>query len=122
VKEQEGMAKHRVLHGAEGIQVRFFCDLSGAAVCTIPMTGQGSREEEIRRIWQISGKNRFNYCKRCGKWVSDSMFNPDVCCCVDCIPWEEEPNYCLRCGERIEEGDRYCRHCGERLRYGEVWI
>jgi len=77
-------------------------------------------EEEVLLAWE-EGKNYFNHCHKCGRWVSDVMYNPDVCECVDCVPWEENPRYCSQCGVKIPMNTTFCSECGTRLRYREVW-
>ena len=114
-------ATYKMIPDTEGNRFRFYCDISGAAVCTTGPVRAGNAEEERMIAWELDGKKHFHLCLKCGRWVSDSMYNADVCECVDCTPWEEVPNYCPHCGEKVPAPDIYCRKCGGRLRYGEVW-
>ena len=65
-----------------------------------------------------SSKNTI--CKKCGKFVSDVMYNADVLNCVECSPWENSPHYCLNCGIEVSLADKFCSKCGTKLLYGEV--
>ena len=59
----------------------------------------------------------FNHCKKCGKWVSDVMYNADVHECVECAPWQESPNFCPQCGKQLSAPERFCPRCGAKLLY-----
>lgn len=113
-------AKYRVIADSGGSRYRFFCDVSGMALCTTNPIRGDTQEEELKTAWESEGKQHFNLCSKCGKWVSDPMFNADMLQCVDCAPWQDTPNYCTHCGKRIPPSARYCNACGVRLRYGEV--
>jgi len=113
-------AKYRVIAASGGSRYRLFCDVSGMALCTTALIRGDTQEEELKIAWETEGKQHFNRCGKCGKWVSDPMYNADMLRCVDCAPWQEKPNYCSHCGNRIEPTAQYCDVCGTRLRYGEV--
>ena len=113
-------AKYRVIADSEGSRYRFFCDVSGMALCTTAPIRGDTQEEELKTAWETEGRQHFNRCSKCGKWVSDPMYNADMLQCVDCAPWQEKPNYCSHCGKPISPSARYCNACGMRLRYGEV--
>ncbi len=113
-------AKYRVIADSGGSRYRFFCDVSGMALCTTKPIRGNTQEEELKTAWETEGRQHFNRCGKCGKWVSDPMYNADMLRCVDCAPWQEKPNYCSHCGIAISPSDRYCNACGTRLRYGEV--
>ena len=114
-------AAYRVISDAGGERYyHFFCDLSGALGCIIGPIRADTEEEELALAWE-KGCHQFNRCQKCGRWVCDAMYNADVLECVDCAPWEEAPNYCVKCGAKVSPLDVYCRECGTRLRYGEVW-
>lgn len=74
-------------------------------------------EQELAQAWEGEGKSMFNHCKKCGKWVSDVMFNPEVLECVECAPFECEPQYCKSCGAKIISLDASCPSCGHPLIY-----
>lgn len=119
-KNDHATARYRIIADSGGSRYRFFCDASGMALCTTgPIRGE-TQEEELRLAWEFEGKAYFNRCARCGRWVGDPMFNADMLQCVDCAPWQEKPDYCIRCGKKTTAADRFCNACGARLRYGEV--
>ncbi len=67
---------------------------------------------------QAEGRQRFNRCRRCRRWVSDAAYNATTLACVECSPWEEDyPLYCSQCGETASEGEIFCRACRCRLQY-----
>lgn len=111
------IAKHTRLDGG---RYRFFCEASGAAVHTTGPIQGNTAEEELRFAWDQEGRQHFNRCQKCGKWVSDVMYNADTGQCVLCSPWEEPPDYCSGCGAAVPPADNYCRICGKKLQYGEV--
>ena len=94
-----------------------FRDLSGALGCTTKPVRADTPEEELMLAWESEGRQQFNMCHRCGKWVSDAMYNSDVPECVECTPWEEEPEYCPRCGQKLSKPGKLCSRCGAPLRY-----
>lgn len=88
----------------------FYCDLSGALVCTV-------KADDPRSAWESGGREHFSFCRRCGRWICDTMYNPDTLQCVDCSPWEEQPAFCPQCGAKVHEGEIFCGRCHVRLRY-----
>ena len=116
-----GLPPYQIAREGNSTIFRFFCELSGAAVFTSEPLNTDTPEETLLLIWKEKGEGLFNRCKKCGKWVCDLMYNPDVFQCVRCAPWENEPNYCVTCGAKLPTKDAYCRRCGQRLRYKEVW-
>lgn len=113
-------ASYRVIADAGGNRYRFFCDVSGAAVCITRPIRADTPEEALMLAWETEGRKQFNQCHKCGKWVSDVMYNADVLQCVDCAPWENKPRFCQKCGSKVSASDTFCRKCGARLQYGEV--
>lgn len=120
-KSFKSTARYITIPSLEGNRFRFFCDISGANVCTTKPIRAGTMEEELKIAWETEGKQKFNFCEKCRRYVSDAMYNADVFQCVDCAPWENPPNFCTHCGEKISIRENYCRKCGNRLLYGEVW-
>ena len=110
-------AHYKVAAAADGNRYQFFCDLSGAIGCTTKPFKADSPEEELLLAWESEGRYEFNQCHRCGKWVSDVMYNADVLECVECAPWEEQPEYCPQCGQKISHPDKHCPRCGAQMRY-----
>jgi len=115
------MAKYSIIPDKAGNRYRFFCEVSDAAVFTTEPLTAATPEQERNLAWEQEGKAHFNQCPRCGRFVCDTMYNADVCECVECAPWEEPPKFCRNCGGAIVEGSVFCPKCGIRARYGEVW-
>ena len=110
-------ASYRAVAGVDGNRYHFYCDLSGALVCTTQVYHADTPEDELQLAWESQGKAELNYCRKCGKWVSDVMYNADVHECVECAPWQELPNYCPQCGKKLPEPERFCPSCGAKLLY-----
>lgn len=100
-----------------GHRFMFYCQISGAYVCTTKGTYPGKTEEALLLAWQAEGYKYFNQCGRCGKWVIDAVFNAEVLECVECAPYEAEPKFCKTCGAKIESPVKHCQHCGNKLLY-----
>lgn len=113
-------ARYIRICGPDGARYRFFCEASGAAVCTTEPVSAESPHREPLLAWERQGRRHFNRCSKCRRWVCDVMYNPDTGQCVLCSPWEEAPVFCCGCGAPAVAGERYCRRCGQRFRYGEV--
>ena len=111
------IANYRVLSVDNGRRYQFFCDLSGALVCTTQPVLMDTPEQELAQAWEGEGKSMFNRCRKCGKWVSDVMFNPEVLECVECAPFECEPQYCKSCGVKLRSSERFCPVCKKPLLY-----
>ena len=120
VMKKQDTARYRIIADSGGNSYRFFCDLSGMAVCTTTPIYGSTQDEELQTAWETEGKQHFNRCVKCGKWISDPMYNADTLQCVECSPWEEKPNFCKHCGIRILTSAQYCPSCGTKLRYSEV--
>ena len=111
-------AKYRVRNENGSYVFTFLCASSGAAVCTAKPVQAASEGEALVLAWEDEGRSHFNKCGKCGAWVSDMMFNADTLKCVDCSPWEEKPQFCSKCGTKVEADEVFCRKCGRRLQYG----
>lgn len=111
-------ARYKKIVGIDGNRYQFFCDLSGALVCTSEPVLLDTPEEELKFAWESEGKKYFNQCQKCGRWISDMVYNVETLECVECSPWEEEASYCPHCGEKVREGELFCPKCKNRLRYG----
>lgn len=110
-------ANYKILTDADGYQVSFYCAISNAWIHTSGRIRADTPEQALELAWKNEGKKHFNQCHKCGRWVSDVMYNADVLECVDCAPWEDTPNYCPQCGKRLTSPGVTCPHCGSRLRY-----
>ena len=120
-KDQTSISSHEILSEKKGVRFKFLCDLSGMHVCTSKKYDAETEKEilgSLESAWNNEGKQMFNFCHKCGKWVSDIMFNADVLRCVRCAPWEDTPDYCPLCGEKVMNDNVFCEKCGERLLYG----
>ena len=118
MKEYGHSARYQVIPEAGGSRYRFFCELSGIAVCTTRPIRAETPAKALQLAWEGEGKLCFNRCGKCGRWVSDVMFNVDTLECVECSPWEEPPNFCPHCGAAAKSG-RFCPRCGGKLQYEE---
>lgn len=108
-------ATYQVINDSGGNRYRFFCDMSGALGCTTGVYAAETPEKERMRAWEKEGKEHFNRCERCGRWVIDAMYNVDAFQCVDCAPWTEKLRFCPHCGVRTVDNAEYCFSCGKRL-------
>lgn len=111
-------AGYKVTKTSAGNKYSFYCELSGALVCTTPPYSEKQPEYELQRAWLEIGKPNFNLCHKCGKWVCDVMYNADVLMCVDCAPWEDSPEFCPHCGQKTDNKSLYCNRCGKKMMYG----
>lgn len=116
-KEMRKTAGFTITACEAGHRYSFYCDASGALACTTKAYRAASPEQELQLAWETEGRQHFNQCHRCGRWVVDVAFNPDVLECVSCAPFEEEPRYCKFCGTRIRSPGRTCPVCGKLLYY-----
>ena len=110
-------ASYKLIADAGGNRYQFFCDLSGALACTTEPIRADTSEEALMIAWKREGRQHFNQCHKCGRWVSDVMYNADVMECVDCAPWENVPKFCPQCGKGLSSPERFCSKCGAKLLY-----
>lgn len=115
---QKKTANYEIVSTPHGNAYRFFCDLSGALCIETASYKNKEPEKELMLAWEHEGKDKFNMCHKCGNWVSDVMYNPDVLNCVRCSPIEDIPEYCPKCGTKTEDSETFCHKCGVRLMYG----
>ncbi|MBQ2954915.1 MAG: hypothetical protein IJE08_00485 [Clostridia bacterium] len=106
-------ARYRKISGYHGFRYQFFCDLSGALMCTTDF----QKEDDPLQAWATKGRKLFSRCQKCGRWVSDPMYNAETLECVRCSPWEEQPAFCPQCGESVLEDRAFCHRCHARLKY-----
>ena len=101
------VATYKAIKDADGNRYKFYCELSGAVVCTTQVYKADTTEEEVRLAWEHEGKQHFNVCHKCGKLVADVMYNPEAHECVECAPCEDEPKYCKNCGSKMDNHGRF---------------
>ena len=117
--EHKQTANYKIITDVKGNRkYQFFCDISGALLCTAVPKKKTSVELELDEVWKNDGHGYFNHCRKCGKFVCDIMFNADVLECVFCAPWEEQPKFCPHCGTKVQDSGNKCCSCGASLRYG----
>ena len=114
---EKTIATYKILSHADGNIYKFYCDLSGALVCTTKPYKADTPKDELQLAWEQEAKQHFNFCHKCGKQVSNVMFNVDVLECVECAPFETEAKFCKNCGAKIEDPTRLCPACGKPLVY-----
>lgn len=113
-------APYRIIMEHGGKRYAFFCEISGIAVYTKELYGDNTSEgstADLEEAWTAEGRQHFNYCGKCNRWVCDVMFNADTSECVECSPWEETVNFCKYCGAPIHSPAGYCDCCGEKVLY-----
>lgn len=114
---EKTIAAYKIVADSSGNRYKFYCDLSGALVCATKPYKADNPEEELLLAWENEGKEQFNVCHKCGKQVSNAMFNVEVLECVECAPIESEAKFCKHCGAKIEEPMKPCPACGKPLVY-----
>lgn len=121
---ERNTATYKVLTDSSGYRFKFYCDLSGAFVCSTQKAYYAKTQEEaLQAAWQAEGRNHFNRCRKCGKWISVAMYNVDVLECVGCAPFEAEAKFCKNCGIKIRKLTKQCPACGKPLAYyGKEWM
>ena len=107
----------KMISDAGGNRYKFYCEMSGALACTTKPIRANTLEEELQLAWETVGIKYFNLCHKCGRWVIDAVYNADVWECVECAPYEAEPNYCKNCGIKIEKLSSECPACRHKLVY-----
>ena len=98
-------ADYKIIPEKDGNKYAFFCELSHGKVCVSKPIKSDDPEEELNLAWK-EVREHFNRCRKCGKWVFDAMFNPDVLNCVWCVPIEVYPDYCPECGDVFDDNDK----------------
>ncbi len=116
---EKGTAAYQIVSGDGGNCYRFYCGISGALVCTTQPYTADTIEEELKLAWENEGKRHFNLCHKCGRYVMDAEFNPEVSECTDCAPFEHETRFCKSCGAKINADTymRFCPVCKKKLHY-----
>ena len=118
INKDKKTANYKVIQTPPGNRYQFFCDLSNALICTTPPMNENNPDDELTKAWLNYGKNNFNVCHKCGKWIIDALYNPDTFNCVKCTPLEDYPEFCPQCGAETSDPSYFCHMCGYRLLYG----
>ncbi len=121
MEQAKKTAAYRVITDSGGNRIfRFFCDISGELCCVTRPILADTEEAALEIAWETEGRQEFNYCRKCGRFVSSAMFNVNADQCMDCAPWEDEwPNFCHHCGAKLKDPvARFCPSCGARLQVG----
>lgn len=113
---EQKTANYRIIADAGGNRYSFYCGLSGALGCTTPPLRAPTPGQELALAWQ-EGRRHFNLCQKCGRWVIGAAFNPEVCECTDCAPFEHEAAFCKLCGAKVGADVRFCPVCKNKLHY-----
>lgn len=116
--EKKKTAAYKIINDEAGTHYEFYCELSNALVCISEPVKAETAEAALMLAWENQGKNYFNQCHKCGKWVTGAMYNPDVLHCVQCTPLEDYPDYCPECGAKTADPANFCHICGAKLFYG----
>lgn len=114
---EQKTATYKIVADAGGNIYKFYCDISGAHVCTTKPYKADTPEKELALAWENEGKAHFNLCHKCGKWVISAVYNPEVFECTDCAPFEHEIGYCKYCGTKVAADVRFCPVCKKKLHY-----
>lgn len=117
MSNNKGMASFKIIAEPEGNRYCFMCGITGACFYTKNTHCAETPEEEAVLAWEAEGKRPFNQCHKCGRWVVDAAFNPEVLECVACAAFEDEPEYCKFCGAKVTVHGRKCSVCGRSLYY-----
>ena len=117
MNKEKTIATYKIVADAGGNIYKFYCDLSGALLCTTKPYKADTPVKELQLAWESEGKELFNVCHRCGKQVSNAMFNVEALECVKCAPIEAEAKFCKHCGKKIDNPTQLCSACGKPLIY-----
>lgn len=118
--KKDQTAEYSLLPAEHGSRYRFLCAVTGAQFSTRQSYLSDTPEQQLQLAWEHEGRSHFNQCQRCGKWVVDAAFNPEVLECIVCAPFETEARFCKSCGARVQPGARLCPACGKPLYYEGV--
>ena len=111
-------ADYRIVDEGTGSRFIFYCGVSGARICSTGVIEAETPEKQLELAWSKEGRKHFNRCHKCGRWVCDSMYNPDMLGCVQCYPVIGFQRYCMVCGCRVRSYQTHCGRCGADIRLG----
>lgn len=118
--EKYKTAEYRLLPAQGGNRYSFICGVTGAQLLTDRVYQADDAAQELSLARQTEGRTHFNQCSKCGRWVFDVAYNPEVLECIECAPFEKEARFCKSCGVRVPAGCRTCPACGKMLYYEGV--
>ena len=78
MEKKQTTAAYKAVAGPDGNRYQFYCDLSGALLCTTGPYRADTAEKELLLAWEKEGKQHFHVCHNCGRYVSDAMYNAEV--------------------------------------------
>lgn len=76
--EEKKTAAYKITPDTGGNRYRFYCDVSGALVCITSPYHADTPEEELMLAWEKEGRQHFNQCRKCGRFIIDAVYNPVV--------------------------------------------
>lgn len=120
MKPVQSTARYQTIGDGDKRRYCFFCDITGAQVCTQNAYPSDDVHNGAMLAWEREGRNHFNLCHRCGRWVVDAAYNPQVLECIQCATFEYQARFCKFCGTRVSETDRVCPNCKNPLYYEGV--
>lgn len=113
-------AAYRLVPALNGNRYSFICGVTGAQLLTSQAYRDDSPEQELLLAWETEGRGHFNRCQKCGRWVFDVAYNPEVLECIECAAFEGVARFCKFCGARVSAESKTCRLCGKPLYYEGV--
>ena len=66
-------ATYKITPDTGGNRYRFYCDVSEALVCITSPYHADTPEEELMLAWEKEGRQHFNQCRKCGRFIPESM-------------------------------------------------
>ena len=78
LRKKNKTAAYKIIEKDGGRCYRFFCEASGMMMVTTKPYRCDNPEEELEKAWSEEGKEHFNLCHKCGRWVCDAMYNSTV--------------------------------------------
>ena len=118
MEQTTAAADYRIIEEGTGSRFDFFCGVSGARICSTGAVQADTAEKQLELAWKGEGRKHFNLCHKCGRWVCDSMYNPDMLGCVECYPVIGCQRYCMACGCRVGAFETRCGKCGADILFG----
>lgn len=77
--EEKKTAAYKITPDTGGNRYRFYCDVSGALVCITSPYHADTPEEELMLAWEKEGRQHFNQCRKCGRFIIDAGAEERFC-------------------------------------------